>query len=285
MSYIFILHQTTTQVPLVFPCTRCLISLFYIKPQLFSLYNDTRNGCLISLFYIKPQLKAPFIIQYAVVLYLYSTSNHNNNDEQRTDFGVVLYLYSTSNHNFLNAEPYCFGVVLYLYSTSNHNSDCRVFQKHMLSYIFILHQTTTMDIKIRTAIRLSYIFILHQTTTHNSFFIFVLRLSYIFILHQTTTSPTHISTRSCCLISLFYIKPQRDVVRSTEHSSCLISLFYIKPQHSLVYGGEPIVVLYLYSTSNHNRMKLLIFRKKLSYIFILHQTTTYISYLYENQYT
>ena len=55
LYYIFILHQTTTCAFLQHPCSCCIISSFYIKPQL----------CLV------PQLCS------FVVLYLHSTSNHN----------------------------------------------------------------------------------------------------------------------------------------------------------------------------------------------------------------
>ena len=38
-----------------------------------------------------------------------------------TDIQVVLYLFSTSNHNYAIAVGLLFSVVLYLFSTSNHN--------------------------------------------------------------------------------------------------------------------------------------------------------------------
>ena len=51
-----ILHQTTTTsgaTPLLF---RCILSKFYIKPQLPRLFELSRLGCILSKFYIKPQL-------------------------------------------------------------------------------------------------------------------------------------------------------------------------------------------------------------------------------------
>ena len=56
MFNIFILHQTTTSYIQEYPTTCCLISLFYIKPQLGGLFGFLGSSCLISLFYIKPQL-------------------------------------------------------------------------------------------------------------------------------------------------------------------------------------------------------------------------------------
>ena len=77
----------------------CLISLFYIKPQPGESDDNTQICCLISLFYIKPQLQMMSIVPLGVVLYLYSTSNHNYFNCSEKTVVVVLYLYSTSNHN------------------------------------------------------------------------------------------------------------------------------------------------------------------------------------------
>ena len=80
-----------------------------------------------------------------------------------------------------------FGVVLYLHSTSNHNRAGVPPSVVRLSYIFILHQTTTVFSKGEKENMLSYIFILHQTTTFALVCATAAWLSYIFILHQTTT--------------------------------------------------------------------------------------------------
>ena len=77
-----------------------------------------------------------------------------------------------------------------------------------------------------------------------------------------------------CLISFFYIKPQRSTQIIKRRRNCLISFFYIKPQPGLVRGSFLQIVLYLSSTSNHNLLTVCPFFVKLSYIFLLHQTTT-----------
>ena len=56
----------------------CIISLFYIKPQLKYETEDGQVCCIISLFYIKPQRSNSRKISIRVALYRYSTSNHNN---------------------------------------------------------------------------------------------------------------------------------------------------------------------------------------------------------------
>ena len=187
LSYILILHQTTTinsNVSSPFGClislfyikpqllpscfatqSSCLISLFYIKPQLPGTSNDLIVSCLISLFYIKPQpncfplpyglccLISLFYIkpQLNMIIFLYTVSClislfYIKPQPYRAGGNilfVVLYPYSTSNHNLTNEVIYSHSVVLYPYSTSNHNYDIETFSNVLLSYILILHQTTT----------------------------------------------------------------------------------------------------------------------------------------------
>ena len=103
----------------------------------------------------------------------------------------------------------------------------------LLYYIFILHQTTTINAKYFSPLLLYYIFILHQTTTKKLVTITKGKLYYIFILHQTTTATADLRKEMSCIISSFYIKPQ--------------PLLFPSPSHA--------VVLYLHSTSNHNLRK------------------------------
>ena len=55
-----------------------------------------------------------------------------------------------------------------------------------------------------------------------------------------------------CILSKFYIKPQRRGLRNLRHSSCILSKFYIKPQRRDRGREIEAVVSYRNSTSNHN---------------------------------
>ena len=77
----------------------CLLSLFYIKPQLIPAICPRAFNCLLSLFYIKPQHAIVVGVDDNIVFYLYSTSNHNWLLYLLSDLNIVFYLYSTSNHN------------------------------------------------------------------------------------------------------------------------------------------------------------------------------------------
>ena len=143
---------------------------------------------------------------------------------------IVLYRYYTSNHNGARRLAISWSVVLYRYSTSNHNLITDGTACKSLSYIVILHQTTTSSSCFHASGQLSYIVILHQTTTLRVSVTQSGVLSYIVILHQTTTTLDILLDITRCLISLFYIKPQPSTFARMTLSCCLISLFYIKPQ-------------------------------------------------------
>ena len=118
---IWILHQTTTYGCACYRVYSCILSGFYIKPQLLApaqifdvgcilsgFYIKPQQvvekdavwaSCILSGFYIKPQLAGRILIDLPVVYYLDSTSNHNKTSWYSLISRVVYYLDSTSNHN------------------------------------------------------------------------------------------------------------------------------------------------------------------------------------------
>ena len=144
-----------------------------------------------------------------IVLYFFSTSNHNRARQLADEVCIVLYFFSTSNHNSALSVVALQRIVLYFFSTSNHNK----------------------DLFINLCAELSYTSFLHQTTTKSS-----------------STCP---------------------------HTHCLILLFYIKPQQVGKTINFKDIVLYVFSTSNHNRDWWWSCATLLSYTSFLHQTTTW----------
>ena len=122
----------------------------------------------------------------------------------------------------------------------------------LLYLIEILHQTTTVPSTFFLVVQLYLIEILHQTTTSEDSPLFCYTLYLIEILHQTTTD-----SRS------------RD-----NHRRCILSKFYIKPQRCCKVCPGSSVVSYRNSTSNHNSDVSRLFVELLYLIEILHQTTT-----------
>ena len=116
-----ILHQTTTPALFKVLSSGCILSKFYIKPQLRVPTTANIMRCILSKFYIKPQLYSYAWPGSTVVSYRNSTSNHNT--------AVRLF------------RAPC--VVSYRNSTSNHNSHDETGNFFRLYLIEILHQTTT----------------------------------------------------------------------------------------------------------------------------------------------
>ena len=128
-----ILHQTTTMPRRVLLHGRCILSKFYIKPQLRRSYfkflevvsyrNSTSNHNTNPR---KENLRH-------VVSYRNSTSNHNTGLITGALGQVVSYRNSTSNHNRLFILIGCSRVVSYRNSTSNHNSGLILIDKVLLT--------------------------------------------------------------------------------------------------------------------------------------------------------
>ena len=182
-----ILHQTTTSSRARARLLCCILSKFYIKPQLrrwrechyvvVSYRNSTSNhntglinGFLGQVVSYRNSTSnhnsggAP-VAPGGVVSYRNSTSNHNCQLINCNTHKVVSYRNSTSNHNFQTLDSRPNLVVSYRNSTSNHNSNRPFGVVFVLYLIEILHQTTTF-LRIKRIMRELYLIeILHQTTT------------------------------------------------------------------------------------------------------------------------
>ena len=102
-----------------------------------------------------------------------------------------------------------------------------------------------------------------------------MRMLYLIeILHQTTTIGDVPVGTCCCILSKFYIKPQRFCRANAQNS--VVSYRNSTSNHNscLCINEETAVVSYRNSTSNHNEDSLLFCYTELYLIEILHQTTT-----------
>ena len=82
LYYIFILHQTTTPRYLSFRRPPVVLYLHSTSNHNLALGSAFMYiSCIISSFYIKPQLCHSRKTAHNVVLYLHSTSNHNEDKE------------------------------------------------------------------------------------------------------------------------------------------------------------------------------------------------------------
>ena len=165
----------------------CILLKFYIKPQPSFSGSCLALCCILSKFYIKPQPDELAAIDFLVVSYRNSTSNHNQKFNVLAEGYVVSYRNSTSNHN---SNPNCSGrlpccilskfyikpqrcrdqrrnrwVVSYRNSTSNHNRVCGYSSgRRVVSY---RNSTSNHNGGARRTVEIGLylIEILHQTTT------------------------------------------------------------------------------------------------------------------------
>ena len=144
----------------------CIISSFYIKPQLIQCAFVRNLSCIISSFYIKPQPITIVGLQLWQLYYIFILHQTTTN---------YYFCYSTSQLYY----------IFILHQTTTFSWGRKI--RRSLYYIFILHQTTTLRVHfyplqcciissfyikpqlskplVTTLIWLYYIFILHQTTT------------------------------------------------------------------------------------------------------------------------
>ena len=187
--------------------------------------------CILSKFYIKPQPALSISLNYAVVSYRNSTSNHN--PVITLDDLAVLYLIeilhqTTTRPQLLRLQSGCILSKFYI------KPQLRRFNERLRHVVSYRNSTSNHNNVLYNAIRSAVVSYRNSTSNHNSrtplntFPVLYL----IEILHQTTTPP---------FLSLLLLR-------------CILSKFYIKPQRCSCTTLKCEVVSYRNSTSNHNEM-------------------------------
>ena len=181
-----ILHQTTTS-----GAFELFVAPLYLIEILHQTTTDGRElavlqRCILSKFYIKPQHLAVEGVRPSVVSYRNSTSNHNS----------VL-------HSFSNLSLYLIEI---LHQTTTPAMVILLLLCCILSKFYIKPQHL-----IRRILRLTVVSYRNSTSNHNNVLYNEIRkaLYLIEILHQTTTRPPMVDGPVRCILSKFYIKPQR----------------------------------------------------------------------------
>ena len=247
-----ILHQTTTMSRSTSKATTLyLIEILHQTTTLVTLVLPLL-GCILSKFYIKPQ--PPLLNSRRPPRCI--LSKFYIKPQQCPDclisFEVVSYRNSTSNHNDLRSNRNVLTVVSYRNSTSNHN----LLRLPMLNGAVVSYR--------------------NSTSNHNSVNgpLGQQGLYLIEILHQTTTAQAILFPPRCCILSKFYIKPQRRHDYSQFRS--VVSYRNSTSNHNEKVSRLVVadVVSYRNSTSNHNFLHCVACILVLYLIEILHQTTT-----------
>ena len=151
-------------------------------------------------------------------------------------------------------------VVSYRNSTSNHNID----QELLISCIVVSYRNSTSNHNFATFTdkSLKVVSYRNSTSNHNNVVAQALMapLYLIEILHQTTTCSGTLPRFVCCILSKFYIKPQRRVYFA--YVFYVVSYRNSTSNHNEHFGifTTEEVVSYRNSTSNHNLSSALVFR-------------------------
>ena len=205
-----ILHQTTTEYANV--ATDIKLYLIEILHQTTTAVAavTAQRGCILSKFYIKPQPGSIIPGALHVVSYRNSTSNHNSGT--KPPFFRLLYLIEILHQTTTWMPTQTKVWVLYLIEILHQTTTVDRAEMFLpwLYLIEILHQTTTVKRSTGKSMQLYLIEILHQTTTMLDVHVLPNLLYLIEILHQTTTVRILCGLLSGCILSKFYIKPQRD---------------------------------------------------------------------------
>ena len=225
-----ILHQTTTQQTPRPAYVCCILSKFYIKPQLRRFNERLRHSCILSKFYIKPQ-PAGWL-------------------PSRTTCCILskFYIKPQLARSTYKMSPRCILSKFYIKPQLYPVDECPAI-RCILSKFYIKPQQLGIT-KSDTSV-VSY---RNSTSNHNSVEVYSLplRLYLIEILHQTTTMFAVTRLLFRCILSKFYIKPQLRRFAGFPGWRCILSKFYIKPQLVASARSACVVVSYRNSTSNHN---------------------------------
>ena len=246
-----ILHQTTTPPPgVVFALMLYLIEILHQTTTAWCI-RIRRYSCILSKFYIKPQPAIANVSAAAgcILSKFYIKPQHWPNQWLFGPSCILSKFYIKPQ--LLLCLACLLVVVSYRNSTSNHN------------------------IMLYNCARILVVSYRNSTSNHNgtpALYIYG-GLYLIEILHQTTT--THVSVRVGfrCILSKFYIKPQR--AGSARIVCVVVSYRNSTSNHNLTneFHRAYLVVSYRNSTSNHNPTRLLTKLMLLYLIEILHQTT------------
>ena len=287
-----ILHQTTTNLRSFYSVDSCILSKFYIKPQLFGRARVVRT----------------------VVSYRNSTSNHNFRRPDLSASMVVSYRNSTSNHNQMLTD--IAGRVLYLieilhqtttYGRQRVPQKCCILSKFyikpqpsdvnalfnrscILSKFYIKPQPSTMMLDARCVVSyrnstsnhnwvkglftakevVSY----RNSTSNHNFSSVALRsftLYLIEILHQTTTTLRSVAMEA----ELYLIEILHQTTTVALRNAKLDPLYLIEILHQTTtkrsLTDTENVVSYRNSTSNHNRPNI---RRKVSTVVSYRNSTS-----------
>ena len=252
MSYIVFLHQTTTTAG----------------------EGKLPTHCLISSFYIKPQLVGGGIYHRPIVLYRLSTSNHNSEKlvSAYNELSYIVFLHQTTTCYTYLLHPVALSYIVFLHQTTTFSffsclisycliSSFYIKPQQIMSYFFISWNCLISSFYIKPQLAVvcgsQCSIVLYRLSTSNHNWLIINNVVSLIVLYRLSTS-NHNTTK------------EKQKIKN-------IVLYRLSTSnHNSVFSGMVafLIVLYRLSTSNHNSATTRDIARILSYIVFLHQTTT-----------
>ena len=205
---IVFLHQTTTLPACKLCCYRLYLIVFLHQTTTAKRAALIRLNCILSSFYIKPQLLIGRNVRPGIVSYRLSTSNHNLLSLLNVilKLYLIVFLHQTTTVKILPLRKSGLYLIVFLHQTTTLCSKFRHWSE--LYLIVFLHQTTTifkLVLIIKNCI-LSSFYIKPQQASRYSVGLQHCILSSFYIKPQPASILAMPSSN--CILSSFYIKPQ-----------------------------------------------------------------------------
>ena len=143
-------------------------------------------------------------LHYIVILH--QTTTWRRSIRPRRELHYIVILHQTTTYCMVSDLYSMLHYIVILHQTTTINMEISLYQGCIISLFYIKPQLVYYDIIIQFVALYRY-----STSNHNFWTISydVIKLHYIVILHQTTTMSVMPIFFKCCIISLFYIKPQQ----------------------------------------------------------------------------
>ena len=209
-----ILHQTTTHCKCIQFTLCCILSKFYIKPQLLLTVLRKSWSCILSKFYIKPQHPSKVFARYqsCILSKFYIKPQRGLRWNERALCCILSKFYIKPQRRGLR---------------NLRHSSC------ILSKFYIKPQRCRRRLNSWRRCILSKFYIKPQRYARQVSATRSCILSKFYIKPQQRDNVQH--RPNSCILSKFYIKPQPLITNIIIDRGCILSKFYIKPQPRFQY--------------------------------------------------
>ena len=231
----------------------CILSKFYIKPQPRRRICRIGKRCILSKFYIKPQLQKSFPAE--AELYLIEILHQTTTFYIHIGKRILLYLIEILHQTTTFSAPivYIMSCILSKFYIKPQHERPPPVEISVVSYRnSTSNHNSVFAIKSATPV-VSY---RNSTSNHNGVNATMSGGSVVSYRNSTSNHNLELQITEHNVLYLIEILHQTTTMPAANgaFNSCILSKFYIKPQHGEGGIADITVVSYRNSTSNHNAL-------------------------------